>query len=167
MLNLIKQIKRQLIDECRQETDQRIQTSMEQCKKRFEDIEKREEWTRNRFEETTKRIEDIEVREECTRGRFEEIIKRIEDIESREIWARNNIDQLQSKTKLLAMQNGTEQVFYQKKTYSQSGEDAIVGYILNYLNIPFDKMTYLDLGANHAKELSNSYFFMSREPGAF
>ena len=159
MLNLIKQIKRQLIDECRQETDQRIQTSMEQCKKRFEDIEKREEWTRNRFEETTKRIEDIEVREEWTRGRFEEIIKRIEDIESREIWARNNIDQLQSKTKLLAMQNGTEQVFYQKKTYSQSGEDAIVGYILNYLNIPFDKMTYLDLGANHAKELSNSYFF--------
>lgn len=145
MLNLIEQIKRQLIDECRQEIDQRMQTSVEQYEKRKGEIEKR--------------IEDIEKREGWTRGRFEEITKRIEDIEEREIWARNNIDQLQEKTKLLALQNGTQQVFYQKRTYSQSGEDSIVGYILNYLNIPFEKMTYLDLGANHAKELSNSYFF--------
>ena len=39
-----------------------------------------------------------------------------------------------------------------KTTYSQSGEDAILAYL-------FAKCTYLDLGANRPKEMSNTYFF--------
>lgn len=45
-----------------------------------------------------------------------------------------------------------------KKTYSQSGEDAIVAYVLANLQIPFNKASYLDLGANFPIEGSNSYF---------
>lgn len=47
----------------------------------------------------------------------------------------------------------------QKMTYSQSGEDAILAYMLAVLGIPFFQCTYLDLGANRPKEMSNTYFF--------
>ena len=40
---------------------------------------------------------------------------------------------------------------------SQSGEDTIVAYILDSLKIPFNKCTYLDLGANHPIRMNNSY----------
>ena len=46
-----------------------------------------------------------------------------------------------------------------KTTYSQSGEDAILAYLFAVLGIPFAKCTYLDLGANRPKEMSNTYFF--------
>ncbi|MEK3764645.1 FkbM family methyltransferase [Solibacillus sp. FSL K6-4121] len=52
--------------------------------------------------------------------------------------------------------NKKEQHFFNKKTYSQSGEDSILMYILKVLNIPFEAVRYLDLGANHAKEFSNT-----------
>jgi FkbM family methyltransferase len=50
---------------------------------------------------------------------------------------------------------------WDKRTLSQSGEDAIIAYILMVLGIPFEKCRYLDLGANHAKELSNTYYLYS------
>ena len=43
--------------------------------------------------------------------------------------------------------------------YAQSGEDAVVEYIAERLQIPFSEVTYLDLGANHAKYLSNTNYF--------
>lgn len=50
----------------------------------------------------------------------------------------------------------------QKMTYSQSGEDAILAYMLAVLGIPFSQCTYLDLGANRPKEMSNTYFFYAQ-----
>lgn len=49
--------------------------------------------------------------------------------------------------------------FFNKKSYSQSGEDVIIAYIFKYLAIDISKIRYLDLGANHAKELSNTNYF--------
>ena len=46
--------------------------------------------------------------------------------------------------------------FY-RQTVSQSGEDSILIYILNALQYDIKKVKYLDLGANHAKYLSNTY----------
>ncbi|MHB1393078.1 MAG: FkbM family methyltransferase [Clostridia bacterium] len=51
--------------------------------------------------------------------------------------------------------------FWDKRTVAQSGEDAICAYINMALGRPLDQCTYLDLGANHAKDLSNTYFFYS------
>lgn len=51
--------------------------------------------------------------------------------------------------------------FWNKKTVSQSGEDTICAYINMVLGRPLDECTYLDLGANHAKDLSNTYLFYS------
>lgn len=44
-----------------------------------------------------------------------------------------------------------------RTTYAQSGEDVIISYILRVIGKQFQDVTYLDLGANHAKELSNTY----------
>ncbi|MGF9713266.1 FkbM family methyltransferase [Paenibacillus naphthalenovorans] len=51
---------------------------------------------------------------------------------------------------------------FNKHTYSQSGEDSILAYIIHVLGIPFESIDYIDMGANHAKEMSNTYFFYSR-----
>lgn len=48
---------------------------------------------------------------------------------------------------------------YGGESHSQSGEDVISAYIAKGLGIPLKDCTYLDLGANHAKLLSNTYFF--------
>ena len=81
---------------CQEITSEHRMTIMQDtasCLKRIEDIEGREEWTRNRFEEQQKRIEDIEGRESWTRNRFEEQQRRIEDIEGREEWTRERFDE--------------------------------------------------------------------------
>lgn len=46
---------------------------------------------------------------------------------------------------------------YKKISYSQCGEDLIVSFIFNALNILFPK--YLDIGANHPVYLNNTYYF--------
>lgn len=47
--------------------------------------------------------------------------------------------------------------FWIKTTVAQSGEDSIIAYILMVLGIHLQDEFYLDLGANHAKQLSNTY----------
>lgn len=49
-----------------------------------------------------------------------------------------------------------------KRTNSQAGEDSIIAYIIAVLGIPFKECSYIDLGANHPKEMSNTYFFYSQ-----
>ena len=51
---------------------------------------------------------------------------------------------------------------FNKKTYSQAGEDAILMYACAMLGIPFEDCNYLDLGANQPVEMSNTYFFYER-----
>lgn len=43
--------------------------------------------------------------------------------------------------------------------FSQSGEDMILSYLCKVLGIDESCCSYLDLGANHAKALSNTYYF--------
>ncbi|MBE6754446.1 MAG: FkbM family methyltransferase [Ruminococcaceae bacterium] len=44
-------------------------------------------------------------------------------------------------------------------TASQSGEDGIISYLLDALGIPAQQRSYLDIGANHAVALSNTFRF--------
>ena len=43
--------------------------------------------------------------------------------------------------------------------YGQAGEDSIVAHILTMMGIRPGHISYLDLGANHARDLSNTYYF--------
>lgn len=47
-------------------------------------------------------------------------------------------------------------------SFSQSGEDSIIKYIFSTLHKDIKNCTYLDLGANHAVHLSNTYGFYSK-----
>lgn len=49
--------------------------------------------------------------------------------------------------------------FWDKDSVSQSGEDCIVAYIAMEMGYRPEQVTYLDLGANHAKDMSNTYYF--------
>jgi len=49
-----------------------------------------------------------------------------------------------------------------KTTVAQSGEDAICFYILKVLGLALNNCTYLDLGANHAKDLNNTFFLYAK-----
>lgn len=53
-------------------------------------------------------------------------------------------------------------IMLNKHSYSQTGEDSIIAHIVTLLGIPFDQCTYLDLGANQPKEMSNTYFFYAK-----
>jgi len=48
---------------------------------------------------------------------------------------------------------------YEKRSFSQTGEDMILSIVFALLKIPIHEIFYLDLGANHAKEISNTYYF--------
>ena len=49
-----------------------------------------------------------------------------------------------------------------KKSTAQSGEDMISEYIARVLGKRLKDVTYLDLGANHAKLYSNTYYFYQK-----
>lgn len=52
--------------------------------------------------------------------------------------------------------------FLNKITNSQSGEDAIMAYVLANLKIPLNQCRYLDLGANDPIRGNNTYFFYTQ-----
>ncbi len=52
--------------------------------------------------------------------------------------------------------------FFEKVSTAQSGEDSIIAYVLMHLGYEGEKVTYLDIGANHAKYLSNTYYFYKK-----
>lgn len=52
--------------------------------------------------------------------------------------------------------------FLNKRTNSQSGEDAILAYVISRVGIGMNECRYLDLGANRPIEGSNTNFFYQR-----
>ena len=52
--------------------------------------------------------------------------------------------------------------YYYLNSYSQSGEDGILDYVIRVLGIPYNEVSYIDLGANHPKDLSNTFSFYSK-----
>lgn len=56
----------------------------------------------------------------------------------------------------------TTETFWDKRSRAQAGEDSILLYIFMVLGIDLTKEYYLDLGANHAKELSNTYLLYEK-----
>jgi FkbM family methyltransferase len=123
-----------------------------------------------KFEELTAYSEKLKDELEQIKNRYNELEStlfsklddclQIQDIANAQI--RNN-EQILSKLCDIHAEAFNDEEFnlWDKKTVSQSGEDAICAYICTVLGIPINQCTYLDLGANHAKELSNTYLFYS------
>lgn len=94
-------------------------------------------------------------------GKLEPISNKLDQLKTMHEYYKENIlvytDKI-SKLDQLGLFKDTGYEFHIKNTYAQSGEDSIIAFILNMLNIPFNQASYIDLGANHARELSNTYF---------
>ena len=114
----------------------------------------REEWIRQRFAEQEEKFTGIAEREEWTRQRFAEQEDKFAGIAEREEWTRQRFAEIQDHINRSSV-NASDR----KQSFAQSGEDMIISYVLNFLQKPISEVTYLDLGANHAKELSNTYHF--------
>lgn len=150
-----------------QEREEQVSEQLKEIRKNIGEICEREGWTREQFDEVRKNIREICEREGWTRDQFEEVRKNIGEICEREEWTRGKFKEhkrLIERIEEMVQSNDFDSEdmlkhFYRKKSFAQSGEDVIAAYIINFLNIPFWEVTYLDLGANHAVELSNTYLF--------
>ena len=154
-----------------------IHVREEWTRNRFEDNERYhkantefQEWTRERFEDNERYHKANTEFQEWTRGRFEDNERYHKANTEFQEWTRREISILKRKAeemyRALEKMNlddyldvDIQRNIHNKKTYSQSGEDAIISYVLNFIGIDLKKVRYLDLGANHAKEMSNSYAY--------
>jgi FkbM family methyltransferase len=67
---------------------------------------------------------------------------------------------MQDKLSCFDTENDTS--FWNKQSTSQSGEDMIIAYIAQAFHLAPQECNYLDLGANHPKDMSNTYHFYSK-----
>ena len=121
---------------------------------KFSGIAEHEQWTRDRFAEQEEKFSGIAEREQWTRDRFAEQEEKFTGIAEREEWTRQRFEDMECH-----MNRGCVNDSDGKQSFAQSGEDMIISYLLHFLQKPISEVTYLDLGANHAKELSNTYHF--------
>ena len=121
---------------------------------KFSHIAEREQWTRDRFAEQEEKFSHIAEREQWTRDRFAEQEKKFSGVAEREEWTRQRFEEIECR-----IHEGFSISSDGRQSFAQSGEDMIISYILHFLQKPMSEVTYLDLGANHAKELSNTYYF--------
>ena len=86
------------------------------------------------------------------------------DYENEKLKIRQNQKRLDLIEQQLQLINNTEDAFdfLNKITNSQSGEDAIMAYVLANLKIPLNQCRYLDLGANDPIRGNNTYFFYTQ-----
>ncbi len=94
---------------------------------------------------------------------------RVDSLESRNAELENAVRKLREKMsdfeKMTIINSGGAGMLSYKDSssvtlsFSQSGEDAIIRYIFRTMGIDPSEIRYLDLGANHAVHLSNTYSF--------
>lgn len=109
---------------------------------------------RDQLEQQINKIDELE-KEINKINDLEVSLAKIKSLEQRE----ELNDKIRKIDDILGLNLQRETSFFEKVSYSQSGEDTIVAYILYCLGIKNEEITYLDLGANHAKVLSNTYYF--------
>jgi len=116
--------------------------------------------TRVNISKIHERIEELEAQQSA---RMEQQFARVAELEqqlAKLADIERNYCILQDK--LSAYETANDTSFWNKRSVAQSGEDMIAAYITYVLGIPPQECTYLDLGANRAKELSNTYYFYSK-----
>ena len=107
-------------------------------------LTEQKKWMQEQFARQEEKFSGIAEREQWARDRFAE----------QEEWVRQRFVEIQHH-----INGSVVNVSEGKPSFAQSGEDMIISYLLNFLQKPISEVTYLDLGANHAKELSNTYHF--------
>lgn len=133
-----------------QKQNQKLQEELKLLQTRLADADK---GSHERIQRTEKRLDCLEHYRSETENRM-----RSDDRTTLELAHRIEILEQIAQDQSHGFQNQNFKLF-DKKSYSQAGEDAIVLYACAMLGIPFAKCSYLDLGANKPVEMSNTYLF--------
>jgi FkbM family methyltransferase len=111
-----------------------------------------------RLDENERALRDLLERQKV----LEAAVMRLDENEQTQEIANAHIRDLQidiDKIKSIGLDIFSDSEKIGEEFFSQCGEDMIASFILSNLRIPPDKASYLDIGANHAKFLSNTYYF--------
>ncbi|MFZ2538005.1 MAG: FkbM family methyltransferase [Oscillospiraceae bacterium] len=98
------------------------------------------------------RIDELEMQV----TRIDELVENIKMLSNNCIDYEEKIQSIYNEVSILP--SDSQNSIFEKMTYSQSGEDSIIAYILFVLGFLFKDVTYLDLGANHPKLMNNTYY---------
>ncbi len=169
--NLIKQIDEKL--------DANIDT-MQNLNTRLEKYETEQQITRILINQLESKVEKLQYQPKVNTIMLEKLEKKVEELQLNVLSTKdleNKVEELRLQQELVKISlheltrksdilnqeyRGINENFWNKNTVSQSGEDAIIAYITMVLGIELGECTYLDLGANHAKDLSNTYLFYTQ-----
>ena len=131
---------------------------LDENNKRFDTIDKRLDENNSRFDIHDKRLDENNLRFDIHDHRLDENNKRF-DIHDKRLDENNlRFDEHDRRLDLLFSRIDAN-ALADANSFSQSGEDMICEYVLKFLRTDISRVNYLDLGANHAKELSNTYKF--------
>lgn len=142
-----------------------VEDKMEEKPVSAEKFEEFSQWVTSRvdehnahFDTTDKRLDENNLRFDIHDHRLDENNKRF-DIHDKRLDENNlRFDEHDRRLDLLFSRIDAN-ALADANSFSQSGEDMICEYVLKFLRTDISRVNYLDLGANHAKELSNTYKF--------
>ena len=113
---------------------------------------------------TDERIRQLTEENISLHESIQEMNTAIEELKSMLMLNQNSVEVLERDMECVrdmdtSIFDSSKKSFFDKVTTAQSGEDSIIAYVLMVLGVRPEDITYLDLGANHARELSNTYYF--------
>ena len=86
------------------------------------------------------------------------IIKENQEIKNKFIETHNHLENFESTLwNIIKEKDKVQEEFFKYESYSQTGEDKIIDYLLNYGGNEKKGVSYLDIGCNDWRNLSNSY----------
>ena len=137
---------------------QQLRQEVQNLQNKQKALEKQQEKNFQRISQNAERSERSEKRLDCLEHYRRETEKRMKSDDETTISLAHRTEQIETILKEQHFLKENLQLF-NKKTYSQAGEDAILMYLCAMMGIAFSDCIYLDLGANKPIEMSNTYFF--------
>lgn len=103
----------------------------------------------------TDMLEDLEYRLEDVEAKKKQLEKSMQEIERRLDLCERTFPENSCEYEVV---DDEENYWNHRMTYSQAGEDAILSYVFRVIGKPLSEIKYLDLGANHPRMISNTYW---------
>lgn len=126
---------------------------------------------RDNINEQEDRLQDQEIKTLEQENKIVALLDKMNDIEMYKELTTNQADTIHRlDQKLVDTTNHIQKIseFVYKgddsayRSYSQTGEDSIISFMLKYISDVKKGFTYLDIGCNHYKNLSNTYHFYEK-----
>ena len=154
----------QLKNKIEKDYDERIDDANRKMEKKYIELEDKNKKLEDEIHQIRQQFQKLAIEKNNTNEMFfgwnERVMNRINSLEGK---IKECVEDRTCYKELRSFENDSdEETFWIKTTFSQAGEDSILLYVLRVLGVNLCKARYLDLGANHARELSNTYALYQR-----